>query len=242
MQARVLILRIESEQLAECRLRLVILLLLGVDVRQPGQRILRFGIEVRRNLIFLSRGIKILLVLQDDARRDVGIAVLGIELGRLRKRRQRLLRVSVLEHVSQGLPGARFAFGRIRCWRQLGCGPEVLCRLRTLALTGVQNPEVQVRLEYIGLGSDRLAVRFNGVIAAVQLAIHITEIEPCPEIVGFRRDSLLQQRRGSGKVTFLHGRFGRIDLRRAAGSSLFDSMVTDRRRTFLHIRQGRELA
>ena len=141
--------------------------------------------------------------------------ILRIELGRLGVGRERLLRIGAFFDPSQRLatraPGLLGMRGRLQLCR----GFQVLRRFSIFALPRQQHAEIQVRLEDVRLGRDRLAIGVDGLGEAVGRVVDIAQVEPRTIVVGLGGDRFLQQRFGSREIVVLHCGFGLIDFRRA---------------------------
>src|SRR6266851_309314 len=120
-----------------------------------------------------------------------------------------------LKHVSQGQPGAGLPFLSLRSGLELGGGAQILF---SFGLTGLdqRKAQIEIRLEHVRLGRDRLTVGGDRVIGPAQRVVDKPQVEPGSKILRIVGDDLFQQRLRR-EVVFLLDRAFRLDEFRRGG-------------------------
>src|SRR5882762_8758546 len=132
------------------------------------------------------------------------------EFGSFAISRERVFRLIILDQMCERKPGAGLTF----FWASRGFEGGGSAQ-KTLGLGAVETDQhqsqVKVRLEYFGLGGDRLPVGMDRVLNAAEAIENESEIEPCLIVLGIFIDSLFQQSFRGGEIVFLDGIFGLRD-------------------------------
>src|SRR5205807_9027005 len=121
-------------------------------------------------------------------------------------RGQRFSWLACFQDVSQRKPGAFLALLHAVGRRESGSGPQKFLGVGLIALNQ-HEPEIEVGLENVGFGGDRLAVGGDRLLTLALGVVYKAEIEACLVVGRIAFGDLSQQRLGGGIVSFLNGRF-----------------------------------
>src|ERR1700674_997060 len=105
------------------------------------------------------------------------------ELGSFAISRERVFRLIILEQMCERKPGAGLTFFWLSRGFERGGSAQITLGLGAVEADQHQS-QVQVRLEYFGLGGDRLPVGMDRVLNAAQAIENKSEIEPCLIVLG----------------------------------------------------------
>src|SRR6266436_9715581 len=139
--------------------------------------------------------------------------ILRSELGGLAVSLERVFRLGIFQQMRECKPSAGLTLFCVSRGFERGGSAQ-----KTLGLGAVETDQhqsqVQVRLEYFGLGGDRLPVGMDRILNAAEAVENKSEIEPCLKVLGIFIDSLFQERFRASEIVFLDGIFRLRDFRR----------------------------
>ncbi len=211
---------------------------LHINVGEADRGVRRVGVKRQRLFVLrLSVG-KFFSLLMQQPSRKMRLGIFRHKLGSFAVRLERVFRLGIFQQMSQREPGAGLTFFdvivhhvivRTATVRSVISRRVIVCRMargfersgraqKSFGLGTIQagqhQAQIQVRLKNVGLGGDRLPVRVDRVVNAVEAIENKSQIEPRLIVLGILVDGLLQQRFRAGEIVFLDGIFSLRDFRR----------------------------
>src|SRR6266446_9032285 len=123
--------------------------------------------------------------------------ILRCKLGGFAVSLERVFRLGIFQQMCECKPRSGLTFFDVVRGLEASGSAQKTLSLRAVEADKHQS-QVQVRLEYFGLGGDRLPVGMDRILNAAEAVENKSEVEPCLIVFGIFIDRLLQQRFRSG--------------------------------------------